>query len=666
MRPRHLLIALVAALSVCVAATPAPAAPKKPKKSAVALKAFQSCTGLIRYGNRNRGRVEPMRMAPMRTGGMVVGAPMPMAEDQARPAPAAAPQSAAGAAPTSGGGAAESFSTTNVQEAGVDEPDIVKTDGKRIFAFAGNTLHAVDVADGGARHAGALTFESGGSGHQILIEGDTLLITYSYFVAAPPEPQPQTQPQPDAPTSSPPPASAASAPPMYYGGKTVTRLAQVDVSDMGAMKVLRTLDVDGDLVDTRLVGSVARVVLTTTPPAMIPVPVAGSDDLKATGSRHANHWLPRGTFKNKRNGANKRRALTACRSTRRTSSFSGMGMLTILTIDLDKGLQPVDSDSLMTDAETVYASTKSLYVATRKWREASFDGGGGSAVTQIHRFDISDPSKTVYSASGAVPGYLLSQWSMSEHKGVLRVASTTTPTWGGGEPGVPAQSFVTTLRDAAGLLVPVGQVGGLGKGERIFAVRFIDDVGYVVTFRQTDPLYTVDLQDPAKPAILGELKILGYSAYLHPGGDNLLIGVGQDATEQGRTQGAQLSLFDVSDLRNPTRLHQASLGQYSSTEVEHDHHAFLFWQPTGLAMLPLTAYSRDESNSKPFMGAVGYKLAREGITEVGKVQHPFEQWPSQVRRSIVIGNRLFTLSDIGLKASALDTLADGAWVGFPK
>ena len=101
------------------------------------------------------------------------------------------------------------------------------------------------------------------------------------------------------------------------------------------------------------------------------------------------------------------------------------------------------------------------------------------------------------------------------------------------------QSYVTVLTDDGKALTTIGQVDGLGKGERIYAVRFIDTVGYVVTFRQTDPLYTIDLSDPTKPRVVGELKITGYSAYLHPIGDGLLMGVGQDATDQGRRLGAQ-------------------------------------------------------------------------------------------------------------------------------
>src|SRR5207244_12262434 len=137
---------------------------------------------------------------------------------------------------------------------------------------------------------------------------------------------------------------------------------------------------------------------------------------------------------------------------------------------------------------------------------------------------------------------LLSQFSLSEFKGVLRVASTDTPFWWGGGQPRESQSFVTTLDDnGAGAPVQIGQVGGLGKGEQIRGVRFIGDAGYVVTFRQVDPLFTVDLSDPTNPRVMGELKLLGYSAYLHPIGGDLLLGIGQDANDQAQTNGTQIS-----------------------------------------------------------------------------------------------------------------------------
>jgi uncharacterized secreted protein with C-terminal beta-propeller domain len=209
-------------------------------------------------------------------------------------------------------------------------------------------------------------------------------------------------------------------------------------------------------------------------------------------------------------------------------------------------------------------------------------------------------------------------------------------------------------------------VGGLGKGERVYAVRFIGDKGYVVTFRQVDPLYTLDLSTPSRPAVLGELKIQGYSAYLHPLGDDLLLGVGQDATAEGRTLGTQLSLFDVADPRRPVRLRQHALGS-SWSEAEWDHHAFLWWGPSRLAVLPVMANA-----DKPFAGAVGFRVSRGGIDEVGRVAHAGETAGGRsgqvqvmpVNRSLVVGDTLYTVSSAGVKAVSLGSFADRGWVAF--
>ena len=165
--------------------------------------------------------------------------------------------------------------------------------------------------------------------------------------------------------------------------------------------------------------------------------------------------------------------------------------------------------------------------------------------TAIHKFDISSPTKTVYRGSGSVSGYLLSQWSLSEFGGVLRVVSTETPAWWG--EGRESESYLTTLREQDGALSQVGRIGGLGKGERVYAVRFVGNTGYVVTFRQVDPLFVVDLAAPTAPKLLAALKIPGFSEYMHPLDDTHLLTIGRDASATGRTQALQLQIFDVTD-----------------------------------------------------------------------------------------------------------------------
>lgn len=549
------------------------------------------------------------------------------------------------------------FSTTNVQEAGVDEPDLVKTDGSTIFALAGGRLHAVDVSAGEPRLLDSLELSDAWSA-QLLLHGQRLLVlsTDGAVIAlrrmgrdsliAPTWPTPRTV------------------------------LTLIDVSSPASMQVIERLSVDGSLVTARLTGSTARVVITSSPSGLAFEGPQGSGraaERKALRRNRAlverstvRNWLPSYRLESLTSGTMTDRRALPCRSVARPSGFSGLGTLSVLTLDLDRGLRPVDSDAIFAGGELAYASPESLYVATQRWA----DWGGleegevlpESVTTEIHRFDASSPGSTSYAASGAVSGYLLSQWAMSEHEGLLRVASTDAPLWWGASLDQEPESRVTVLAQDGASLRQVGEVTGLGRGERIYAVRFLGELGYVVTFRQVDPLYVVDLSDPTSPAVVGELELLGYSAYLHPIGDGLLLGVGQDATPDGQLLGTQVSLFDVSDPASPRLVDRRALAPGWS-EVEWDHHAFLWWAPTGLAVLPVFASFWDETSGEilELGGAVGVRAGPSGLSEVGRVTHP----AGQIRRSVVARDLLYTISDAGVRASSLDTLADRGWLPFP-
>jgi hypothetical protein len=607
-------------------------------RPASALRAFGSCTGLVRYARRHALRVN--RRFEQRERGRPAPAPAP---------PGAVPGPGGGEGGGGGGGAAPVFSPgtgTNVQEAGVDEPDIVKSDGRRMFAVTGGVLYALDLTGAAPRLAGTLRLP--GEGHELLLAGDRLLVLSSAYAGEGPGGPP------------PPPGAVEPAGGRARGASSVVvpdlaKLAEVDASDLAAMRIARTYTVRGHVVGARLTGTTARVVVAT--------PSAGPLRPAAIRRSRTPQWRPSALLVDRVSGRRARRALVPCDDVRRPAAFGGLDVLTVLTVALEQGLPPVDSDAVMTAGETVYASTGGLYVATHRWLDPG-DELPSSSRTAIHRFDVSRPGATDYAASGSVPGFVLNQFSMSEHDGHLRVATTEEPPWLGDGPQRDSESFVSVLAQRGPLLATVGRVGGLGRTERIEAVRFVGDVGFVVTFRRTDPLYAVDLSDPAAPRVRGELKIPGYSAYLHPVGDGLLLGVGQDADEDGRTLGLQVSLFDVSNLDAPTRLHAWSLPGDTSSEAGHDHRAFLWWAPARLAVVPVTAY--DEQTGEPaFLGAVGLRAGREqGLAEVGRVAHGSGDDQSQVRRSLVVGDLLYTVSARGVRASRLDTLADIAFVAF--
>ena len=610
------VLALVLATTVGASAG---TATKRP--SAARLVPFNSCGALLGYVKGQTGRF----VGPYGIG------------NGAGATPALAP--GAVAQPASGGKQeGVDYSGTNNQEQGVDEPDIVKTDGSTLYAVSGSRLNAVDV--GGAKPKLLDSLElAGGTSDQLLLVGDKLLVLGRAGYWFEPLPAMAAQVLPIRPTTS-----------------TIT---EVDVSDPTALKVVATLTLDGGYVDARLVGSSARIVVTSQIPANLRLeqPADGTEaarakaqaDNRATvASSRVGSWLPTYSIRRAGRHASAAKPLVQCRSVDRPKQFSGLGMLTVLTIDLARGLQPVDSVGVMTDARIVYASPSNLYLATERWSvrplAATPTVAPPDVTTQIHRFDISDPDHTHYRGSGSVSGYLLDQWSLSENDGVLRVVSTDAPAWW--QTGKDSSSSVTTLALDPGLLTRVGQVGGLGTGERVYAVRFVGDVGYVVTFKQIDPLYTVDLSDPAHPRVLGELELPGFSAYLHPVGSDLLLGVGQYI--EGSVDGTQISLFDVANPAHPTQLARATLGSgYSEAEV--DHHAFLFWPRTGLLVIPFNQQ------------AVGYRVSRSGgIDPVGRISQS-----GTILRSLVAGSSVFTVSAAGVESSSLDRLQPQGFAAFP-
>lgn len=560
------------------------------------------------------------------------------------------------------------YSGTNVQVAGIDEPDVVKTDGERIFVVAQSRLFWID-ASGTPRIVASIPLE--GWGQQLFLSGDRLLVMTSgvnYGVT------PFVR------------GGAAEDYVSYQSPRVV--LTEVDVSDPGSMETVRTLTLDGSILSSRMTGDSIRVVVRSGPTGFDWVHPEGSGIRAEQKAIDANkklieestldNWVPWYVLEDHRTRTTSDGPVLGCDQVGHPDEFSGFSMLTILSVDLGGGLQPGNSIGLLAQGETIYASSDNLYVATSPWNAWLVPNFGEDVVedrtlsTQIHMFDISDPATTTYVASGEVEGILLSQWSMDEYEGILRVVVTDgDPWWGSSE--VP-DTAVVTLERRGEELVEIGSVDGLGKNERVYAVRFIQDKGYVVTFRQVDPLYVIDLSDPAKPEVKGELKIHGYSAYLHPIGKDLLLGVGQDATHEGRTLGTQVSVFDVSDPTDPRRLSRLTFDDAYS-EAEWNHLAFLWWAPEEILVLPLQRWSWDEQAGKGnnFSGAVVLSATSQQVKQLGEISHPngaqsecsdCDLWAAPITRSLVIGDTLFTFSETGVLASDLGTLDDVAWMPY--
>ncbi len=640
-------------------ATPVPGpstgAAHGPAAGAVKLVAYPSCAQMV-AGLRQQtaknvttwGISQPAYAMAASGGAAKSSAP---AEDAAAPAP--------------------DHSTTNVHEAGVDEPDSVKTDGNRIVTVSRGVLRVVDTATRKVTASLTLVDEQQAWGPaDLLLHGDRALVILPGGIASKGAPYPMP-------------------------GQSTSTYVLVDLS--GRPKVLGSISPRGSYLDARMVGSTVRLVVRSQPHIMFPQLTGRiSEQQQLAHNRSAalrapiDAWLP--SYQVTGADGSSVTHTVPCGQVRHPVDYTGTSMLTIFTIDLSDqaaGFKNTSPISLAADGDTVYASTTSLYVTSNP---RAYISGVAIAMpaqgvpnvalpraatppilpprpgkpvaerTEIYRFDISGTGAPRYVASGKVAGRLLNQYSLSDFDGYLRIA-TTTGTALANEPGQSSASSTSTssvyvLRSDT--LAKVGEVDGLGKHQRIYSVRFIGPVGYVVTFEQMDPLYTLDLRDPTSPRVAGQLELTGYSAYLHPAGDGRMIGIGQDATTQGRRIGLQVSLFDVSDPAHPRRLAHLVKQDYTSG-AEFDPHAFLYWPESGTAVLPINTWQDGQYD----VGALVLKVADSAITVKATVDHPLMSPNSPqggITRALMVGNTLWTLSDAGLMASSAGTFARQAWI----
>lgn len=673
-------------------------------------------------------------------------------------------------APTAGGDGGEGptdFTGTNVQELGVDEPDMMKTDGQTLYVVSGQTLHVIDAWPAEEAHELAAVPLTGW-GDQMFLEGDRLVVFTHVYTGeerwgggAEPTPDrgvPEEPTDVEEPDGGTPPEPDPFDDGTWFSG---TRVTVFDVSDPAEPSVATMFDIEGNYVSARLVDGVVYMISNSDLFGIydadldeaardIVLPELSYDSTEeereaaAATLREqvrplvAAYVAERGRdalIPDLRTSATERANLFECRHLMYPEARAGFGLLSVIAFD------PASPDpsgvGLLASGWQIYGSASSLYVAqdSRWWYwtgpEDTF------TATHIHKFDLNAGNPT-YRASGQVDGWLLNQFSMSEYDGHLRVATTDQSNfgfWGGpavdggvvdvdAPPGgtdagsgstdggsastdagsaepIPSDKTVVDLREGTdeadvdannvfvlrqngGSLDVVGGIRGIAPTERIYAVRFVGERGYVVTFRQTDPLFTVDLSDPENPALVGELHIPGYSGYLHPFGDGHLIGIGRNGTEDGRILGLQISVFDVSDPASPTRTaqHEIAYGDtgWSWSEAEHDHHAFTFYEREGLLAIPVTLedWSREDGAYSHFSGVIVFDVDGDSIAERGRVSHSgmahdeycerlgegadcsgwdYEWWV-QMRRSYFADEYLYAISDRGVTASSIDAIGE--------
>ncbi|MDH3624951.1 MAG: beta-propeller domain-containing protein [Myxococcales bacterium] len=371
--------------------------------------------------------------------------------------------------------------------------------------------------------------------------------------------------------------------------------------------------------------------------------------------------------------------LNGCEGFYLSNARDGRQFLSLLSFDMTE-LDALNATTIVGRPGAVYANEQSLYVAVRHdhWTMPVWyfdDPEQRPEATTVHKFRLYPGSiATDYRGSGVVKGRILNQFAMDEHAKHLRIATTT-----GHLPSPDVHSTMSVLRDAAGELVVVGEVDGIAPTEDIRSVRFDGDVGFIVTFKKTDPLFVFDLSEANAPKIRGELKIPGFSTYMHLMDDNHLLTIGYDADDQGSFawfQGVQLQIIDVADLEDPRLIHKEVIGTRGSTsEATTNHLAFNYFGSRDLLAIPMTICEGSGSgggyaHEMTFSGLLVYNVTTgDGFDLLGGVPHAAPQsgpdywsacgnwWTnsnSLVQRSIFMESYVYSIAPDKINVAHID------------
>ena len=598
------------------------------------------------------------------------------------------PPSAAGAQSDKTAAPPKDFTTTNNQVAGVDEADFIKNDGTRIFVLSGGKLYATKswpATD--LSILGKVSVE--GYPREMFLDGTDKAVVFSQVFRKYPM-QPELGFNCDALNCG------------YYYSNT-TKMTVFDVSDMANMKVVNEYVLPGSYQSARKIGSSVRMVMTDSFrfPATVKFWPDWEENLWKPENKNklaakynemiiANEaliraqtladWLPPGQAI--LNGKSTTMPQD-CGSFSKVNAPTRLGVVTVATLNLANPGPTIDRNSILGEAGEIYASASNLYVATRHWWW--WPRPGQKDTTYVHKFDISSPEQARYVASGTIDGHIADQFSMDENsKGFFRLATTVSTRvldpkhpsnwWGIME----TTNRISVTQENNGRLEVVGQSEELAKGERIMSSRFIEDAAYVVTFRQVDPLFTFDLKDPTHPKKVGELKVPGFSSYIHPIDKDHLLTIGTYIPENNtdwRARSLQLAIFDVSDLANPKQTFVQMVGTaYSWSEAQHEHKAFNYFPAKKLLAIPVTDWSYNYQTSDQYWSSFVSDLrvfevdTARGFTPKGAVSMKdvyqvtnyynwSYYWTPQARRSVMADDFVYSISDAGLRVANIANLS---------
>ncbi|MDN4606093.1 beta-propeller domain-containing protein [Sporosarcina highlanderae] len=527
------------------------------------------------------------------------------------------------------GGAAD-YSSTNIQVEGVDESDFVKTNGDYIYAISdGTAVEIVDIRDSSKmKLVSTVKMEEYHYASQLFLHGDLLIVLGDKY-----EPYSEKKVATD----------------MIMPVNGMSTVSIYSVKNPENPELIREIGIEGHLSNARKANNILYLVTTM----------------------HPHYWAM-----DEIEGETLRPVILDSNGEEEKSylEFEDIAILpgsmeasytVISAIDLDSAeTGMLETKGFLGSSSQMYMTKDSLYLTAMKYEMEKNKGGRemmiwnpGKASTGFFKFNL-DGTKVVFYSSAEFKGTILNQFSMDEYNGNFRVVMTEGNMW---DDKNPSKNHLFILNDGMQL---VGSVEGLAEGERIYSARFMGDKAYMVTFRETDPLFVIDVADPTKPEVLGELKIPGFSNYLHPLDENHLIGFGYETSSRKNpsggepiitTEGMKISLFDVTDFNNPKeKFTEVIGGQGTYSSLQYDHKALFEHRARNLFGFPVSIY---EKSNKEFAldykgsGALVYEITPDkGIVLKGdliKAKAPneeYEMWETQIQRLIYSGDTIYTIA----------------------
>ncbi len=556
---------------------------------------------------------------------------------------------------SSNGVSSVDFSNTNIQVEGVDEPDIVKTDGSYLYIVTENAIFIVKAyPTTDASIESKIEFNSNESPINIFISKERLIVFFSSYQYS------NNYEEYDY---------------YWWGGKSTTVIKIYDLNNKKDPELIKNVEIDGSYFDSRMIGDFVYVISNEF-----------SYEIFQVNEGNKTMSIPQITIDNVSSSIPAGHIYYVDIPERIET------MTHVISINIDT--EEVNQRSfLLGSAQTMYVSKNNIFLTCTKYDYSHIHPlmdrpfNGYKETTLIHKISI-ESGKINYTAQGEVLGRILNQFSMDEHNGYLRIATTVGNVWDQDE----KSSNNVYILDKE--LQTISEIEGIALGESIYSARFMGDKGYLVTFKKIDPFFTIDLSDPYHPKILGKLKIPGYSDYLHPYDENHIIGIGKDTVEaldsqkESRNldfawyQGLKIALFDVSDFENPKEVAKLVLGDRGTDSTAlYDHKAFLFDKEKELLVIPVSIceiseeikqqndnYTGSMYGDFTFQGAYVYNLnINNGFEYKGQITHLtkndlikssyYGYWGSStIIRSLYINDVLYTISNNMVKMNNLENI----------